>query len=350
MQHILNDKKLILYLSLNRITFLSYSEKKNLLKNLDSYDTLALLSTEEISKIIHRDFERKIKWNGKENLNSAKTALYYCKILNIDIILNDDAKYPFMLEQIPDPPFLLFCRGNSSLLNSEKIISVVGTRKLSPEGKKFTYEFAYDAAKNGFCVVSGLAYGADGFAHKGATNAYFDSFDSEEDVLKIGKTVAVIPGGIDDIVPYGHKQLAQKILKSGGCIVSEYEPKISMANWHFVARNRIIAGISSATIVAEAPPGSGALITADFALEYGRDVYLHKSCFSKTAAEISDSVKQTLEVNFARGKVSKYKIENTVEKFLESGAPVIDSFDDFCKVAQEFPGMRNIKIMQNELF
>lgn len=349
MQHILDDEKAIFYLSLHRITFLSYFEK-NLLKKLDSYDALALLSIEEISKIIRRDFGKKVNWNGEENLRAAKTALRYCKILNIDIVLNSDENYPFMLGQIPDPPFLLFCRGNVSLLNSKKTISVVGTRKLSPEGKSVAIEFAYDAVKNGFCVASGLAYGADGFVHKGAVDAYFDFCDDENEILKFGRTIAVIPSGIDDIVPRGHKQLAQKILKSGGCVVSEYEPKICMANWRFVARNRIIAGISSATIVVEAPPGSGSLITADFALEYGRDVYLHKACFGEAAMKISDSVKQTLETDFACGKASRYKIENTVQKFLEAGAPVIDSFDDFCNVSNERPGTRNAKIIQNELY
>lgn len=350
MQHIQSDEKLILYLSVHRITFLSYFEKKKLLKKLDSYNTLALLSIDEISKIIHRDFERKVNWDGKENLRAAKTALYYCKILNIDIILNSDENYPFLLKQIPDPPFLLFCRGNASLLNSDNFISVVGTRKLTAQGKQKAHDFAYDAAKNGVNIVSGLAYGADGFAHKGVLDSYYDFCDDEQKVLNLGKTVAVIPSGIDDVVPYGHKQLACKIVNSGGCIISEYEPKADMANWHFVARNRIIAGLSMATVVVEAPVGSGSLITADFALEYGREVYLHKACFSEMALRVSDSTKRTLEMDFARGKVSKYKMGNSIQKFFDAGAPVINDFEDFCFVSKEEPGIRNGKLVQGELF
>ena len=159
-----------------------------------------------------------------------------------------------------------------------------------------------------------------------------------------------VPSGIDEIVPYRHKQLAQMILKSGGCIISEYEPKMNIANWHFVARNRIIAGLSESTVVIEAPDGSGSLITADFALEYGREVYLHKACFSEMALKMSDIVRKDLLKKFSQGNASKYKLENTVQKFLEEGAPVIESFDDFCAVLNEEPGIRNAKIVQAELF
>ena len=350
MQHIQNDDLLIFYLSLHRITFLSYFEKKNLLKKLDSYNTLALLSIEDISKIIHRQISSKVIWDGKENLRMAKIALEYCKFLNIRIVLISDEKFPFLLKQISDPPLLLFCRGNLELLNGKKYVSVVGTRKLSAQGKSCAVDFAYQAAKNGYCVVSGLAYGADGYAHKGCVDAYFDSLDDSKMLQNMGHTIAVLPSGIDEVVPYRHKQLAQMILKSGGCIVSEYEPKMSIAKWHFVARNRIIAGMSESTVVIEAPNGSGSLITADFALEYGREVYLHKSCFSEMAVKMSDIVRKDLLQKFSQGNVSKYKLENTVQKFLEEGAPVIESFDDFCAVLNEEPGIRNARIVQAELF
>ena len=244
----------------------------------------------------------------------------------------------------------MFCRGNAELLNGRKYISVVGTRKLSAQGRDSARDFAYQAAKNGYCVVSGLAYGADGYAHKGSVDAYYDFIDDQTMLQNLGHTIAVLPSGIDEIVPYRHKQLAQMILKSGGCIISEYEPKMNIANWHFVARNRIIAGLSESTVVIEAPDGSGSLITADFALEYGREVYLHKACFSEMALKMSDIVRKDLLKKFSQGNASKYKLENTVQKFLEEGAPVIEDFDDFCAVLNEEPGIRNAKIVQAELF
>ena len=350
MHNIQTEDKILFYLCLHRITFLSLCEKEILLEKLGNWNELSLLSKEDISKIIHRQISAKAIWDGKENLRMAKIALEYCKFLNIRIILNSDENYPFLLNQISDPPLLLFCRGNAELLNGRKYVSVVGTRKLSVQGRKSASDFAYQAAKNGYCVVSGLAYGADGYAHKGSVDAYFDFLNEPEMLQNLGHTIAVLPSGIDEIVPYRHKQLAQMILKSGGCILSEYEPKMSIANWHFVARNRIIAGLSESTVVIEAPDGSGSLITADFALEYGREVYLHKACFSEMALKMSDIVRKDLLKKFSQGNASKYKIENTVQKFLEQGAPVIENFDDFCAVLNEEPGIRNARIVQAELF
>lgn len=350
MHNIQTEDKILFYLCLHRITFLSLCEKEILLEKMGNWNELSLLSKEDISKIIHRQISAKAIWDGKENLRMAKIALEYCKFLNIRIILNSDENYPFLLNQISDPPLLLFCRGNAELLNGRKYVSVVGTRKLSVQGRKSASDFAYQAAKNGYCVVSGLAYGADGYAHKGSVDAYFDFLNEPEMLQKLGHTIAVLPSGIDEIVPYRHKQLAQMILKSGGCILSEYEPKMNIANWHFVARNRIIAGLSESTVVIEAPDGSGSLITADFALEYGREVYLHKACFSEMALKMSDIVRKDLLKKFSQGNASKYKIENTVQKFLEQGAPVIENFDDFCAVLNEEPGIRNARIVQAELF
>lgn len=350
MHNIQTEDTILFYLCLHRITFLSLCEKEILLEKLGNWNELSLLSKEDISKIIHRQISAKAIWDGKENLRMAKIALEYCKFLNIRIILNSDENYPFLLNQISDPPLLLFCRGNAELLNGRKYVSVVGTRKLSVQGRKSASDFAYQAAKNGYCVVSGLAYGADGYAHKGSVDAYFDFLNEPEMLQNLGHTIAVLPSGIDEIVPYRHKQLAQMILKSGGCILSEYEPKMNIANWHFVARNRIIAGLSESTVVIEAPDGSGSLITADFALEYGREVYLHKACFSEMALKMSDIVRKDLLKKFSQGNASKYKIENTVQKFLEQGAPVIENFDDFCAVLNEEPGIRNARIVQAELF
>jgi len=344
----ISEEKIILSLSLSRISFLSFEEKKNLEKNLDSAAQLALMSIVDISKIIDRPIKAK-SWNGQENLKMAKRAKYYCDTYGFDILLNTDLDYPELLRQIADPPFLLFCRGNTSVL-TERSISLVGTRRLSPEGKKAAFSFAKEAVLDGCNIVSGLAAGADSYAHKGAVSALFDRMEEAQNCEMLGKTIAVIPSAIDEIVPSGNKALAANILKTGGCIISEYEPKMPVANWHFVARNRIIAGLSPATLVIEAPPGSGALITADFALEYNRELLFHESAFCEMAEKLSQTVKAQLEKDFAEGRVSKYKLENNRKKFLEAGAPIIKNYKDYCAYLAEAPGKRSNQSIQTLLF
>ena len=233
---------------------------------------------------------------------------------------------------------------------SKRCVSVVGTRQLTPDGKNAAYSFAYDAVNDGCCIVSGLAAGADCFAHKGAVGAWFDAFEKKQALEGLGRTIAVIPSAIDEIVPNVNKKLAEQILKTGGCIVSEYEPKVGMAKWHFVARNRIIAGLSPATVVIEAPAGSGALITADFALEYNRDLVFHQAAFGDMAASVAKRVGTRLQKDYEAKKVSKYKVENKPDKYLEAGAPIIKDYKDYCDYLSEEPGKRVNTTEQQLLF
>ena len=348
MQHILTDitdENLVLTLSVARIQFLDFNQKKKLLKNLDSPQSLALQSIEDIYKLLQCQKESKPYWNGRDNFRMAKAEAYQCKRLGIKILLYDDPLYPEALKQIADPPFLLFVRGNERLLGG-RCLSVVGTRRLSTAGREAAKSFAYDAALDGCNVVSGLAYGADACAHQGALDAFYDNVSCEE----LGRTIAVLPCAIDDIVPYSNKRLGAQILQSGGCLVSEYAPGTPTQKRNFVARNRIVAGLSEATVVIEAPNGSGALITADFALEEGRDVFFHQVAFGAAAESISRTVKSGLEKDFAVGRVSKFKLENCPERFLKAGAPVIKDYKDFCVALTEMPGQRSAVPLQGELF
>ncbi len=348
MQHILTDitdENLVLTLSVARIQFLDFNQKKKLLKNLDSPQSLALQSMEDIYKLLQCQKESKPNWNGGDNLRMAKAEAYQCKRLGIKILLYDDPLYPEALKQIADPPFLLFVRGNEDLLDG-RCLSVVGTRRLSTAGRQAAKSFAYDAAVDGCNVVSGLAYGADACAHQGALDAFFDHASCEE----LCRTIAVLPCAIDEVVPYTNKRLAAQILQSGGCLVSEYAPGTPTQKRNFVARNRIVAGLSEATVVIEAPNGSGALITADFALEEGRDVFFHQVAFGAAAESISRTVKSGLEKDFAVGRVSKFKLENCPERFLKAGAPVIKDYKDFCVALTEMPGQRSAVPLQGELF
>jgi DNA processing protein len=269
------------------------------------------------------------------------------RLYDISYILYTDLTYPALLREIPDAPFLLFFRGCGDIL-CRRSVSVVGTRSLTAEGRKAAFDFAHDAASDGCTVVSGLAFGTDTEVHKGAVAVFLgqmsDSFSEQ-----CGRTAAVLPGGIDEVVPRSNIRLARSILESGGCLCSEYAPGTAAASWRFVQRNRIIAALSPVTVVIQAPPGSGALLTADFALEYGRDVVFHAAALCETAKCLSVQVRRQLEVKIALGEKKRAKLENTIEKYLDDGAPIIEDYADYIRYLSELPGERNCKIKDRQL-
>ena len=137
------------------------------------------------------------------------------------------------------------------------------------------------------------------------------------------------------------RELAEKIIKTGGCLVSEYLPGVSAEAWRFVHRNRIIAALSPATVVVESPPGSGALITAQYALDYNRDVMIHEAAFSASAQAVSRRVRLELEKKIERGEAVKGKAERTAERYVADGAPVIKDYADYRRARSESPGTRS---------
>jgi DNA processing protein len=167
--------------------------------------------------------------------------------------------YPPLLAELHDPPARLHLRGGPTEILSRPAVAVVGARSCSRYGAQAARDLARELAAAGIVVVSGLARGIDGEAHRGALAAG-------------GLTVAVLGCGIDRDYPRAHAQLAGRIAESG-LVMSEYPPGVEPAPWRFPARNRIVAGLARATVVVEARERSGALITADFALELGRDVF-----------------------------------------------------------------------------
>ena len=169
-----------------------------------------------------------------------------------------DPGFPPLLAELHDPPERLFVRGEAAALSGPGV-AVVGARSCSAYGAQVARSLGRELAGAGVTVVSGLARGVDGEAHRGALEAG-------------GVTVAVLGCGIDRDYPRSHSELARRIVATGA-VVSEYPPGVEPAPWRFPARNRIIAGLSLATVVVEARERSGALITADFALELGRDVF-----------------------------------------------------------------------------
>jgi DNA processing protein len=167
---------------------------------------------------------------------------------------------PDLLRQIHDPPPTLFLRGAAEVqVLGRPAVAIVGARACSTYGAQVARMLGRELAASGLVVVSGLARGVDGEAHRGALDAG-------------GITVAVLGCGIDRDYPAAHTELARRICERG-LVVSEYEPGVEPAPWRFPARNRIIAGLTAATVIVEARERSGALITADFALEDGREVF-----------------------------------------------------------------------------
>ena len=173
-----------------------------------------------------------------------------------------DPEYPQLLREIPTPPPLLYYRGEIDLqenLGQKPLVGIVGTRQPTEYGIKWTRQISTALAKNGFTVVSGMAEGIDTESHSATLKAG-------------GRTIAVMGTGVDVIYPHKNRDLYQQILKSG-IVISEYPAKTPPNRTHFPRRNRIIAGLSRAVLVMEAPLKSGALITATYANEFNRDVY-----------------------------------------------------------------------------
>ncbi len=176
------------------------------------------------------------------------------------LLLLGEESYPGLLAEIHDPPLFLFARG-AVPTRDEICLAVVGTRRMTPYGTIATKRIVGDAARS-LVIVSGLALGLDGCAH-------------ETTLAEGGRTVAVLASGIDDahISPRTHYGLAQRILRAGGCLISEYPPGSRAAHYRFPIRNRIIAGLSRGTLIIEAGQRSGSLITAYCALNENRDVF-----------------------------------------------------------------------------
>ncbi len=169
-----------------------------------------------------------------------------------------DASYPLRLKNIPQPPPVLYLLGEYTEAD-QWAVAIVGTRRVTSYGRQVTEQTAAYLARQGITVVSGLARGVDGIAHFAALN-------------NGGRTIAVLGSGVDEIYPPEHRQLAEKIARDGA-VISDYAPGTAPDSSNFPPRNRIISGLSAAVVVIEAGETSGALITATFAAEQGREVF-----------------------------------------------------------------------------
>ncbi|HEX2947148.1 MAG TPA: DNA-processing protein DprA [Clostridia bacterium] len=176
---------------------------------------------------------------------------------DISVITIHDASYPQMLKYTADPPAVLYCRGR--LMSDEHCVAVVGSRKATWYGLDMSKRLSSELARHGVTVVSGMARGVDSKAHCGALEAG-------------GRTIAVLGCGVDIVYPSENRGLMEEICKQGA-VISEFLPGTEPIPFNFPARNRIISGLSRGVVIVEASEKSGSLITADYALEQGRDVF-----------------------------------------------------------------------------
>ncbi|MBI2049578.1 DNA-protecting protein DprA [Candidatus Roizmanbacteria bacterium] len=189
--------------------------------------------------------------------------------VNVSFLTTKDKDYPKLLSEIKNPPFVLYIKGNVEILRnasndssagSKQAIAVVGTRRTTQYGREVTRILTEDLVANGFTIVSGLALGVDAISHMTALE-------------NKGKTIAVLGCGVDCCFPVENQKIYNSIVREGGCVVSEFPLGAKPAKWTFPARNRIIAGLSLGVLVTEGAEDSGSLITADYALKFGRKVF-----------------------------------------------------------------------------
>lgn len=219
------------------------------------------------------------KYGIKEKeLHTAQRILHKCNKKGIKLLPITDSAYPFRLRNTSDAPVLLYYKGILPEWESAPYIGVVGTRKASAYGLQIAHQMGNQIASCGGYVVSGGALGVDSAAMQGALEAGLP-------------VVGVLGCGVDVVYPRNNRRLFEMVAQNG-CLLSEYPPETEGIPWHFPARNRIISGISNGVLVVEAPKKSGALITAQRALEQGRDVFVVPGNINTAACEGSNALLQ----------------------------------------------------------
>lgn len=268
----LEDKKYWVWLSL--IKGLGSKRKQKLLEVYKSPKRLYYLRRNELLKISGigtQTVDNILDDRIKEAVNKH---IYYMEKNNIDIISIVDKYYPQYLKKIYDPPISLYIKGNKEILNNRGI-AIIGCREASEYGKKAAKYFGYNLSKVGINIISGLAKGVDSYSHIGNCYSILEKSYSHVDNYKnCGKPIAVVGNGLDMVYPKENENLEKKIIEIDGCIISEYPIGTRPQKIHFPARNRIISGMSNGVLVIEAKEKSGTLITVDFALEQGKDIYV----------------------------------------------------------------------------
>lgn len=274
-----------LWICLQQIPDLNGQSFCKLLHHFGGPENIFSASHKDLNQVVPEPISSAIKHGP--NLELAKSGLQWLEKDENHLLTLGDPHYPSVLLEIPDPPPILYAKGNLKCLDMPAI-SVVGSRNATVQGRKNAEEFANVLATEGFCIISGLALGIDAAAHLGALKS------------GQGKTIAVVGTGLDIVYPAKHLKLAHQIVAQG-LIISEFPIGTPSKPENFHRRNRIISGLSLGCLVVEANIQSGSLMTARFAIEQGREVFaipgsihspLSKGCHTliKQGAKLVDCI------------------------------------------------------------
>lgn len=328
----------ILALSLSRA--LTGSWRHKLLQRYESLETIAQLSDDEIQAFI-----------GKRNLESIPALLMraekiykFCQKEGIEIITIADEAYAEKLKHIYNPPWVIYRRAQRSgqIFSEEQgVLALVGTRKALPFMSDWTRNLASALKQAGAGVVSGLARGIDKAAHEGAMGS--------------SGHVAVLAHGLDRVYPRSNLSLAKDIILSGGALISEYPPGVLPQTYHFPQRNRIISALSDTVLVAQSAKRSGALITANYALEQGKNLFAYQpqkplACFEGNLNLLQQGASalhriQDWNTLFGSENVESQHLQEEKESFIYE-QPWLDSLRYFPKTAEELARSSGLPLAQ----
>ncbi len=315
-------------LALARVSFLRTIEKRMLLDVFPDPMAVFSLSKDRLDSLIGRKILR-AEWEPSRYLREAEADLEILDRGIIKVLLLHDERYPPQLRELYDAPILLFYRGR--LPDPTKpLVGVVGTRHPTGAGRTAAFRLGQELSSLGLGVVSGLARGIDAEAHRGC-------------LMGSAPAVAVLGNGLNSIYPRSSVEIGKEILRTGGALVSEYSPDIPPRKYQFPARNRIISGLSRSIVVIQAPEHSGALITADYALNQGRDLFVHRIGATGAASRGTASL-----VNDGAELISAGR-----EILSNWGWPIPDSIDSEIRTAGEDSksdtGKRMAELLEMEL-
>ncbi|MCR4827840.1 MAG: DNA-processing protein DprA [Bacteroidales bacterium] len=248
-------------MALTMLPGMGSNSARQLLELVDSAEALFAMSRSDLQHLFEKHTAIVDAILSRSMMPEVESELAFCQKHNIRVLFMHDHAYPQRLNrsECSDAPILLYYMGDADL-NAERMVSVVGTRKCTEYGRELTRKLVEGFVGEGITVVSGLAYGIDAAAHEASVNNSLP-------------TVGVLAHGLDQIYPSQHKKLAKNMLHSGGGLITEMRSGTKISPGLFPARNRIIAAMSDATIVVEASKTGGALITANIAHSYHRDLF-----------------------------------------------------------------------------
>ena len=311
-------------IALNQIEKIGDRRIYELIKHYESVENIFEDKEKNLKELIEKKFKFKINdFSKNEILDKAENIIKKSEEHEIKILSLFDKEYPFNLKQIDNPPYILYYKGDLKKLRRNSI-SIVGTRNPTNESKKYAFDIASKLSALNITIVSGMAKGIDKEAHLGA-------------ISSLVNTAAVLGNGIDIVYPSENVKVYNKLIESG-IVVSEFEVGRKPDRMNFPRRNRIISGLSYATIMVEASSKSGALITVDYALNQGREVYI---------APYDEKLKEY----FGNHKLYKEgaKIIYDITDILEDFDSIFSNDDDYLKMKLKYFEGGNIPNKTNNI-